>query len=126
MCPQFKHRAQVFGMPSYLTATVQAPPSNAECLNCSFCLLVQTFSAIFTCLLPLFINENKTACVDASKFIEGIQWLLEDGFSRLGAIQVGVYHQDFSSITICGETLFMIWKSAFFLQLICLNLKPPS
>jgi hypothetical protein len=36
-----------------------------------------------------FINQNKTARVDASKFIEDIQWLLEDGFSRLGAIQVG-------------------------------------
>ena len=36
-----------------------------------------------------FINQNKTAHVDASKFIEDIQWLLEDGFSRLGAIQVG-------------------------------------
>jgi len=48
---------------------------------------------------------------DASKFIEGIQWLLEDGFSRLGISQRWGFRQD-SDLAIFFPQTFSAFRQS--------------
>ena len=84
----------------------QAITINAKCLNCSFCLHIYP------------MNKSKTSCVDASKFIEGIQWLLEDGFSRLGVDTCwGFIIKTYNSAIKVSSVIFI--SLFFFLQESC-------
>ena len=66
---------------------------------------------LFLHMSSSFMDNNKTSRVDASKFIEGIQWLLEDGFSRLGISQRWGFRRD-SDLAIFFPQTFSAFRQS--------------